>query len=80
MERQSAIRRAVPDTPEGRLQDLMEMAKLHTRSQSGNSFGVINQKFSFQETRLHGMAKNRSKMFVLATLTNLFSGRRRIND
>jgi len=35
----------------------------------------VKQQFSFQKTRLRGMAKNRCKVHVLAALANLFMAR-----
>ena len=52
-------RRGLSDTPEGRLQDLIETAKAHIRSKVEHPFRVIKQQFCFQKTRLRGLAKNR---------------------
>jgi transposase, IS5 family len=71
-------RRALPDTPEGKLQDLIETAKAHIRSKVEHPFRVIKQQFSFQKTGLRGLAKNRCKINVLSALTNLFLARRRL--
>ena len=71
-------RRALPDTPEGRLEDLVETAKAHIRSKVEHPFRVIKQQFGFQKTKLRGMTKNRCKMNVLAALTNLFLARRKL--
>ena len=71
-------RRALPDTPEGRLEDLVETAKAHIRSKVEHPFRVIKQQFGFQKTKLRGMNKNRCKMNVLAALTNLFLARRQL--
>ena len=71
-------RRALPDTQEGKLQDLIETAKAHIRSRVEHPFRVIKQQFGFQKTRLRGLAKNRCKITVLAALTNLFLARRRL--
>lgn len=71
-------RRALPETPEGRLQDLIETAKAHIRSKGGHPFRVIKQEFGFQKTGLCGMVKNRCKVNVLAALTNLFLVRRQL--
>jgi IS5 family transposase len=49
-------RRALPDTPEGRLQNLVEAAKAH-RSKVEHPFRVIKQKFGFQKTRLRGFGQ-----------------------
>jgi IS5 family transposase len=71
-------RRARPDTPDGRLQDLIEAAKAHVRAKVEHLFRVIVQQFGFQQTQLRGLAKNRCKVNVLAALTNLFLARRQL--
>ena len=71
-------RRALPDTPDGRLQDLIETAKAHIRSKVEHPFRVIKQQFGFQKTRLRGLAKNRCKIHMLAALSNLFQARRQL--
>jgi transposase, IS5 family len=65
-------RRALPNTADGRLDDLVETAKAHIRAKGEHPFRVIKQQFGFQKTRLRGMLKNRCKVNVLAALTNLF--------
>jgi IS5 family transposase len=52
-------RRVLPDTAEGRLDDLVETAKAHIRAKGEHPFRVIKQQFGFQKTRLRGMVKNR---------------------
>ncbi|MCP9792575.1 IS5 family transposase [Vulcanococcus limneticus Candia 3F8] len=69
-------RRVLPDTPEGRLLELVEAAKAHIRAKVEHPFRVIKQQFGFQKTRLRGMTKNRCKVNVIAALTNLFLARR----
>jgi IS5 family transposase len=71
-------RRVLPDTPEGRLDDLVETAKAHIRAKGEHPFRVIKQQFGFQKTRLRGMLKNSCKVNVLAALSNLFMARRRL--
>ena len=68
-------RRALPETPDGKLQDLIETAKAHIRSKVEHPFRVIKQQFGFQKTRLRGLAKNRCKVNVMAALTNLYLAR-----
>lgn len=68
-------RRVLPDTPEGRLDDLIETAKAHIRAKGEHPFRVMKQQFGFQKTRLRGMLKNRCKVNVLAALSNLFMAR-----
>ena len=70
--------RALPETPGGKLQDLIETAKAHIRSKGEHPFRVIKQQFGFQKTRLRGLAKNRCKIHVLAALSNLFQARRQL--
>jgi IS5 family transposase len=71
-------RRALPDAPEGRLDDLVETAKAHIRAKGEHPFRVIKQQFGFQKTRLRGMVKHHCKVNVLAALTNLFLARRQL--
>ncbi|MCP9873650.1 IS5 family transposase, partial [Synechococcus sp. Cruz CV-v-12] len=71
-------RRALPDTPEGRLDDLIETAKAHIRAKVEHPFRVIKRQFGFQKTRLRGMIKNRCKVSVLAALSNLFMVRHQL--
>ena len=68
-------RRVLPDTPDGRLLDLVETAKAHIRAKVEHPFRVIKQQFGFQKTRLRGIAKNHCKVNVMAALTNLYLAR-----
>ena len=68
--------RALPATPEGRVDDLVETAKAHIRAKVEHPFRVIKRQFGFEKTRLRGMLKNRCKVHVLAALSNLFMARR----
>ena len=65
-------RRVLPNTPEGRLLDLVETAKAHIRAKVEHPFRVIKEQFGFRKTRLRGLAKNHCKVNVLAALTNLY--------
>ena len=71
-------RQALPDTPDARLQDLIETAKAHVRAKGEHLFRVIKQQFGFQKTRLRVMTKNRCKVNVIAALTNLLLARRQL--
>ena len=71
-------RRAILVTLEGRLQDLIEMAKAHIRSKEEHLFRVIKQEFGLQKTRLRGLAKNHCKILMLAVLSNQFQARRQL--
>jgi len=71
-------RRALPDTPDGKLQDLIETAKAHIRSKVEHPFRVIKQQFGFEKTRLRCLAKNRCKIHDMAALSNLFQARHQL--
>ena len=71
-------RRALPDTPEGRVDDLIETAKAHIRAKVEHPFRVMKRQFGFEKTRLRGMFKNRCKVNVLAALANLFMVRHQL--
>ena len=67
----------LPDTPEGRLDELFKTPNAHIRSKVQHPFRVVKQQFGFQKIRLRGITKKRCcKVFVLAALTNLFLDRR----
>jgi len=68
-------RRALPNTLDGRLLDLIETAKAHIRSKVEHPFRVIKQQFGFQKTRLRGLAKNSCNINVLIAWTNPFLAR-----
>ena len=59
-------RRQLPDTPEGRLQELCEKAKAHIRAKVEHVFRVLKQQLGFSKTRLRELKKNRSRLWVLA--------------
>jgi hypothetical protein len=67
-------RRPLPETPDGRLQDLIEAAKAPVLAKVEHPFRVIKQQFGFQKTWLRGMTKNHCKVNVIAVLTNLVPG------
>ncbi len=54
-------RRVLPDMPEGRLDDLVEIAKAHIRAKCEHPFRVIKQQFGFPKTWVRGMLLPRSQ-------------------
>jgi IS5 family transposase len=72
------MRRALLNTQEGKLQELLESGKAHTRSKVEHRFQVIKQLFGFQKNHLRGLDKNRCKVYVQSALTNLFLARRQL--
>ena len=71
-------RRKLSDNPEDQLQEWCEGAKAHVRAKVEHGFGIMKRQFGFEKTRLRGMAKNRSKVVILAALINLFMVRNQI--
>jgi len=71
-------RRALPDTAEGRLENLFETAKAHLRAKVEHPFRVIKHQFGFQKTRYRGIKKNDHKLKMLFALANLYKIRQRI--
>ncbi len=55
-------RRVKTNTPEGRLQDLIEAAKVHIIDKVEHIFRVFSQQFGFQKTRLRDLAKTAAKI------------------
>jgi IS5 family transposase len=71
-------RRALTDTPEERVDDLIETAKAHIRAKVEHPFRVMKRQFGFEKIRLRGMVKNRCKVNVVAALANLFMVRHQL--
>ncbi len=71
-------RRHLPDDGEGAVQRWVECAKAHVRAKVEHPFRVLKQQFGFRKTRRRGLAENHSKVMVLAALTNLFLGRKKL--
>ena len=67
-------RRHLPDDGAGAVQRWVERAKAHARAKVEHPFRVLKQQFGFRKTRRRGLAKNHSKVMVLAALTNLILG------
>jgi len=51
---QPGKRRALPETPDGRLQKMIETVKAHIRSKVEHQYCVIKQQFDFQKTGQRG--------------------------
>ena len=65
-------RRALPDTAEGRFENLFEAAKAHLRANVEHPFQVIKYQFGFQKTRYRGIKKNDHNLRMLFALANLY--------
>jgi IS5 family transposase len=70
-------RRVLPDTPEGRLLDLIETAKAHFRAKVEHPFRIIKCQFGFRKVYYRGIIKNNLKLKMLFALANLWFVRKR---
>jgi IS5 family transposase len=64
-------RRALPNTPEGRLQNMLETVKAHLRPKAEHPFRVIKLQIGFQKVFYRGIEKNDHKLKMLFALANL---------
>lgn len=55
------MRRALPETAEGRRDDLIEAANAHFRATGEHPFRVIKRQFRLQKTRLRAMLKQAAR-------------------
>ena len=55
----------------------VERAKAHVIAKVEHPFRALKEQFGFRKIRRRGLAKNHSKVMVLAALTNLFLGRKK---
>ena len=60
------------------MQRWVELAKAHVRAKVEHPFRVLKEQFGFRKTRRQGLAKNHSKVMVLAALSNLCLGRKKL--
>lgn len=67
------MRRSHPDSPEGRLDDLIETAKADIRRKCEHPIRVFKRQVGLEKIRLSGMVKNSYKVNVLAALKNLLT-------
>jgi IS5 family transposase len=70
-------RRVLPDTPEGKLLDLIETAKAHIRAKVEHPFRIIKCQFGFRKVFYRGIRKNDLKLKMLFALANLWIVRER---
>jgi len=70
-------RRVLPDTPEGRLLDLVESAKAHLRAKVEHPFRIIKCQFGFRKLYYRGIRKNDLKLKMLFAFDNLWMVRER---
>ncbi len=73
-------RRALPDTPLGRLLGQIEQAKASIRAKVEHPFHVVKNLFRHRKTRYRGLAKNTAQLFTLFGLANLLIAKKRLFD
>jgi IS5 family transposase len=72
-----AQRRILPDTPEGRLLDLIETANAHVRAKVEQPFRIIKCQFGFRKIFYRDIRMNDLKLKMLFALANLWMVRER---
>ncbi|MDP1543599.1 MAG: IS5 family transposase [Polycyclovorans sp.] len=71
-------RRALPDTPMGKLISQIEKTKASIRAKVEHPFRVIKRQFGYTKVRYRGLAKNTAQLQTLFALSNLWMARRRL--
>ena len=72
------LRKALPDTREGRELDRVESMKASLRALVEHPFHVIKNRFGHRKVRYRGLAKNTAQLFALFGLANLVIARKRM--
>lgn len=68
-------RKALPDTPVGRLQERIEKAKASIRAKVEHPFRIIKNLFGMKKVSYRGLAKNTVRLYTLFGLANLLIGK-----
>jgi IS5 family transposase len=71
-------RRALGDTPAGRLRERIEHLKAQVRARGEHAFRVIKRQFGYLKVRYRGLAKNTAQLHTLFALANIWMVRRRL--
>ena len=71
-------RRALPDTPLGRIQEQIEKLKASVRAKVEHPFHIVKNLFGMKKVRYKGLAKNTVQLFTLFGLANLLIAKRRL--
>ena len=71
-------RKALPDTPVGRLQERIEQARARIRAKVEHPFKIIKNLFGMKKVSYRGLAKNTARLHTLFGLANLLTARRRL--
>ena len=68
-------RKALPDTPDGRLQERIEQVKASIRAKVEHPFRIIKNLFGMKKVSYRGLAKNTARLYTLFGLANLLIGK-----
>lgn len=71
-------RKALPDTPLGRISEQIEKCKASVRAKVEHPFHIIKNVFQLKKVRYRGLAKNTARLFTLFGLANLLIAKRRL--
>ena len=71
-------RRALPETPLGKILEAIEHTKARIRAKVEHPFHVLKNMFKHKKTRYRGLAKNAAQLLTLFGLANLMLAKRRL--
>ena len=71
-------RRALPETPLGKIQEAIEHTKARIRAKVEHPFHVVKNLFKHKKTRYRGLAKNAAQLLTLFGLANLMLAKGRL--
>ena len=71
-------RRALPDTPMGRLMEKLEQLKASVRAKVEHPFHIVKNVFDLKKLRYRGLGKNTAQLYTLFGLANLLIAKRRL--
>jgi IS5 family transposase len=71
-------RKALPDTPLGRINEQIEKLKASVRAKVEHPFHIVKNLFGMKKARYKGLAKNTAQLFTLFGLANLLIAKRRL--
>jgi IS5 family transposase len=71
-------RKALPDTPLGRINEQIEKLKARVRAKVEHPFHIVKNIFQLKKVRYRGLAKNTAQLFTLFGMANLLIAKRRL--
>ncbi len=71
-------RKALPDTPLGRINEQIEKLKAQVRAKVEHPFHIVKNIFQLKKVRYRGLAKNTAQLFTLFGMANLLIAKRRL--